>query len=160
MKSFVRLTPALALILTAVSVAAAQEPKVDFYRDIQPIFQQSCIKCHGLNPHKPHHHPAARLRLDDRVAAMKGGRSGKVIILGDAKDSLLFKLLNGPVPRPAKIAGLKSDKDISPMPKAKRGKKWKPLPQKEIALIKAWIDQGAVWPASAPKKREPAKKTG
>ncbi|HVC09345.1 MAG TPA: c-type cytochrome domain-containing protein [Elusimicrobiota bacterium] len=153
MKTLIRTLPVLVLVLAAAASAYAQEPKVDFSRDIAPIFQQSCIKCHGLDSRHPHHHPAARLRLDDRAAAMKGGRSGKVIIPGDAKDSLLYRLLNGPVPRPAKAAGLKSDKDIPPMPKAKRGKKWKPLPKKEIALIKAWIDQGAVWPESAPKKK-------
>ena len=160
MKTLIRTAPVLALILAAASAAYAQEPKVNFARDIAPIFQQSCIKCHGLDPHRPHHHPDARLRLDDRAGAMKGGRTGKVIIPGDAKDSLLFKLLNGPVPRPAKAAGLKSDKDISPMPKAKRGKKWKPLPKKEIALIEAWINEGAPWPEPASKKREPAKKAG
>ncbi len=155
MKTLVRTLPVFVIALAAASAAWAQEPKVDFVRDIEPIFQASCIKCHGLNPRDPHHHPAARLRLDDRVAAFKGGRSGKVIIPGDARRSLLYRLLNGPVPRPKKAAGLDSDKDIAAMPKAKRGQKWKPLPAREVALIKAWINQGAVWPASV--KTIPAK---
>jgi mono/diheme cytochrome c family protein len=46
----------------------AQTPaNVDFVRDVQPIFQQSCIGCHG---------PAQQqngLRLDVRRDAMRGG---------------------------------------------------------------------------------------
>ncbi len=137
-----------AVSVLSASAAYAADRKVDFAKDIQPIFKKSCMKCHSLNPKKPKKRAAGKFRLDDRAAAMKGGRSGVAIIPGNAKDSLLCRLLNGPVPRPAKAAGLDDGKDIPGMPKAKRGRKWKPLPAKEIALIKAWIDQGAIWPAN------------
>lgn len=138
-------TSLLAALLLAGSAAAAKGAgdaagKVSFSKDIRPILKASCMKCHGFN--KKHKKGAAELRLDDEKLAMKGGRSGKAIIPGDAKDSLLFKLLHGPVPRPDKT---ESDKDIPPMPKAPRGKKWKPLPQDKIDLIGRWIDQGALW---------------
>ncbi|HEX4046740.1 MAG TPA: c-type cytochrome domain-containing protein [Elusimicrobiota bacterium] len=136
---------ALAVVLGlagAAAAAAAGEAKVDFAKDVQPIFKASCVKCHGVDPKNPKSRPAGKLRLDDKAAAMKGGRSGAVIIPGDAKDSLLFKLLNGPVPRPDK----NENKDIPPMPKAKRGQKWKPLSAQQIDVIRRWIDQGANWP--------------
>jgi Planctomycete cytochrome C len=149
---------AAALLLLAASVltaAAAETKTVDFVRDVQPIFKASCIKCHGPQKNR-RRKPAADLNLTDRAAALKGGRSGKVIVPGDAADSLLYKLLSGPVPVPDKH----EDKDIPPMPKVRRGRKWKPLPAEQIAMIRAWIDQGAVWPAAPaePEKKAPAKR--
>lgn len=146
MKTVATVVSVVVLALSAPVVRAADK-KVDFAKDIRPIFKKSCMKCHSLDPKKPKKHAAGKFRLDDRAAAMKGGRSGQAIIPGDATDSLLYRLLNGPVPRPAQAAGLDDEKDIPPMPKAKRGRKWKPLPAKEIATIKDWIDQGAIWPA-------------
>jgi mono/diheme cytochrome c family protein len=127
----------------APTPAPAGGDKIDYVKDVKPIFEASCVKCHGLDPKKPKKKPAAGLRLDDKAAALKGGRSGAAIVPGDSKNSLLFKLLSGPVPRPSKDAD--DDKDIAPMPKAKRGEKWKPLPDAQIAVIRQWIDQGATW---------------
>ncbi len=45
---------------------------VDFARDIQPILQTHCYECHGAKKTK------AKLRLDRRAAAMKGGDTGVV----------------------------------------------------------------------------------
>lgn len=134
-----------AVLILSAAAAAAQDggKKVDFNKDIAPIFKESCVKCHSLDPKKPKKKGAAELRLDDKALAMKGGRSGAAILPGSSKDSLLYKLLNGPVPRPVKG---EEDKDIAPMPHAKKGEKWKPLPADKIALIQAWIDQGADWP--------------
>ena len=118
----------------------ADQKKVDFIKDVQPIFTESCAKCHGLDPDKPKKKPAAELRLDSRDAVLKGGRSGKVVVPGNAKDSLLFKLLHGPVPRPDKR---ENAKDIEPMPKVKKGEEWKSLPADKIETIRRWIDQGS-----------------
>jgi mono/diheme cytochrome c family protein len=134
---------ALGLPFAAAAAAADDAAKIDFVRDVKPIFQESCVKCHGLDAAKPRKKPAAGLRLDDKAAALKGGRSGVSIVAGDAKNSLLFKLLSGSVPRPVKG---EDDKDIPPMPKAKRGEKFKPLTDAQIAAIRQWIDQGANWP--------------
>src|SRR6185436_12178550 len=81
------------LLLSALVLLAALQPqeaapaKVDFVRDVQPLFKASCLKCHGAEK------PKGQLRLDSRALAMKGGVSGKVILPGNAKDSLLIKLL-------------------------------------------------------------------
>jgi mono/diheme cytochrome c family protein len=105
-------------------------PKVDFIRDIQPIFKTSCLKCHG--PEKP----KGQFRLDARSFAMKGGVSGKVIVPGHAKESVLVKLL------------LEKD-DENRMPQ-----KAPALAPAKIDLIRAWIDQGAVWPDAGDVKLE------
>ena len=141
MRQTLKLAAVVAIIAATAAAAVADEPQVDFAKDIQPILKESCLKCHSLDKK---HHPkgAAELRLDDPKLALKGGRSGPAIIPGDAKDSLLYKLLSGPVPRPDKN---EDEKDIPPMPLAKRGQKFKPLPQDQIDLIRRWIDQGAKW---------------
>src|SRR6185295_3800106 len=112
------------LLLAFSLTVAAQDPaaqKVDFVRDIQPLFKASCLKCHG--PEKP----KGQFRLDSRALAMKGGVTGKTILPGNSKDSLLVKLL------------LEKD-DENRMPQ-----KAPALPAASIELVRAWIDQGAVW---------------
>src|SRR4051794_21046112 len=64
-------------MLVALSLAAAEidpsklpppaEKQIDFAQDIKPIFEKSCIKCHG--PEKP----KSKFRLDNRASALKGG---------------------------------------------------------------------------------------
>src|SRR5690348_13373103 len=65
--------------------AAATAP-VDFARDILPIFQNDCVRCHG--PEKPKSH----FRLDNRIAALKGGNDNDDdIVPGDsARSKLVF----------------------------------------------------------------------
>ena len=109
---------------------------MDFARDIRPIFKQSCVKCHSLD--NPQKQPAADFRLDDKAAAMKGGETGNDLVPGDARSSLLYQMLLGPVKD--------GDQEIGPMPKAKKGQKFKPLPKTQIELIRRWIDEGAKWP--------------
>ena len=82
------------LIAVLLLLPALQEPppKVDFVRDIQPIFKASCLKCHG--PEKP----KAQFRVDSRSHALKGGVAGKAILPGKGADSLLVKLLRAADP--------------------------------------------------------------
>src|SRR5688572_13965687 len=110
------------LLIFSLSVAAQDRKKVDFVRDVQPILKASCIKCHGAEK------PKGQFRLDSRALAMKGGVAGKAILPGNAKDSLLIKLL------------LEKD-DENRMPQ-----KAPALAPAKIGLLRAWIDQGAVWP--------------
>jgi mono/diheme cytochrome c family protein len=112
----------LAAALQAQQTAA---PKVDFVRDVQPLFKASCLKCHG--PEKP----KGQFRLDSKVWAMKGGVGGKAILPGKGAESSLVRLL------------------LSADPEERMPRKAEPLPKAQIDLVRAWIDQGAVWPDSA-----------
>src|SRR5882672_11723849 len=100
-------------------------PKVDFVRDIQPVFKAACLKCHGSEK------PKGQFRVDSRPQAMKGGVGGKAILPGNGAGSLLVRLL------------VSTDADER-MPR-----KAEPLPKAQIDLLRAWIDQGAEWPDSA-----------
>jgi hypothetical protein len=135
----VLLAPAAIALGLCLPLHAADkaERAVDFNKDIKPILTQSCVKCHRQDPRNPRG-PAGGLRLDDKTAALKGGKFGSDIVPGKSGDSLMFKLLSAPV----KVG----NHEIGAMPKPMRGKEFQALPQDKIDLIKAWIDQGAKWP--------------
>ena len=110
-------TAARDLTRAANAGADAAAPKIDFERDIEPIFQASCVACHGADK------PQAQLRLDSLAAVLRGSISGKVVVAGDSNGSLLVKRLMGTngVPR------------MPPVGDA--------VPQAKIDQIRAWIDQ-------------------
>src|SRR6266498_3548607 len=117
-------TPAFALTLTPEQIAQLPAPanhKIDFSKEIKPIFEASCINCHGRGKDK------GGLRIDTRETFLKGGDSGPVITLGKSVDSLLIAL----------VQGLDPD-SIMPM-------KGSRLTAEQIGLLRAWIDQGAEW---------------
>ena len=124
-----------AMLSSVLFVSRASAADVDFVKDIKPLIEKSCLKCHGApDPQDPRKKTAGNLRLDDKIAALKGGKSGKAIVPGKAKDSLLYKLLSGPT----KVGG----REIPAMPKAMGGES-SSLPPEKIEIIKKWIDQGA-----------------
>lgn len=113
-----------AAILATVGVSLmAQDSKVDFARDIQPILAENCHKCHGPDNQE------SGLRLDKKSSAIKGGERGAPIIAGKPSESLLFRAING------------GGEDVPRMPK-----KADALSNEKVALIRAWIEQGAAWP--------------
>jgi mono/diheme cytochrome c family protein len=71
------------LFLTIPPLAAQTTPKIDFARDIQPLFNQRCAVCHGPKQH------LSGLRLDDRDSAKR------VIKPGHAVDSRLIQMVKG-----------------------------------------------------------------
>ena len=67
----------------------ASSEKVDFTKDIQPIFEKSCYACHGAKQQM------AGLRLDSKKLAFDGGQSGKAIVPGKATESHLYQRVAG-----------------------------------------------------------------
>jgi hypothetical protein len=104
---------------------ASNQPNLTYAKDIKPIFDASCVKCHGAEK------PKAKLRLDSREGALKGSSEGKVIELGDSAKSLLVHNI-------ARIG----DPDLH-MPPADNKAKIPALTKEEVGIIRAWIDQGA-----------------
>ena len=103
--------------------AFAEEKKVDFIKDIQPILAANCYKCHGPDNQE------SGLRLDKKASAMKGGERGTPILPGKPSESLLFRAING------------GGEDVPRMPKDAEA-----LENEHIASIRAWIEQGAERP--------------
>lgn len=121
-----------ALAEDSPKIPAAAKRDVDFNKDIKPLFKEHCLKCHGASKQR------GDFRLDDKSAAMKGGENfAPAIIPGSGTDSPLVKF----------TAGVVEGMEMPP-----EGEKR--LSNDEIALLRAWIDQGAKWPEEAPKQND------
>lgn len=104
------------------------EAKVDFKRDVQPLFEQRCYECHGEKKQK------SGLRLDRKHAALKVADSGKpAIVPGQGSASPLLQRLTS------------QDSDEVMPPKGDR------LTDAQVTLLRQWIDEGAVWPDDGTK---------
>ena len=109
---------------TANPVPPATPATIDFDRDIRPILENSCIRCHG--PEKPR----SGFHLSNRVAALRGGDDNtNDIVPGDSSKSLLINYVS------------RKDPDMDMPPDGKGD----PLTAQQIGLLRAWIDQGANW---------------
>jgi hypothetical protein len=94
---------------------------VDFATEVHPILASRCDVCHSGAK------PAGGLSLASRALALSGGTSGPAIEPGNGAESLLIQ----------KVSGKKG----ATMPAG-----GEPLSAAQIATLRAWIDQGAVWP--------------
>ncbi len=120
------------LLLTALlggggwpSADAATPATVDFQRDVRPILEKRCFECHGADTQE------SGLRLDERAALLKGGKSGRPAVLpGKSGKSRLIEVVSG------------LDKKVSMPPDGAR------LSVAEIDTLRAWIDRGAEWSTS------------
>ncbi len=116
----------IVLGLIGVALPRINAAETDFARDVLPILQRCCFECHGDKK------AAGGLRLDSAAALNKGGDSGAVVIAKNAADSELLRRVSLPT----------TDRDVMP----NRGE---PLTAVEVAQIKAWIEEGAIWPDGA-----------
>lgn len=100
-----------------------QKGGVDFHRDIKPILESHCFSCHQGPKVK------GGLHLDNPAAAFRGGDGdGPAVVAHEPLKSALLKRITS------------TDED-EVMPA-----KGDPLSAAEIALLKRWIEEGAVWP--------------
>ena len=118
---------AASTVLSAADVDVSKLPPASakkdltFEKDILPIFQKSCVKCHGPEKQK------AKLRLDTLEATLKGGENGDCISKGSSAKSTLVHT----------IARLDPDAAMPPDGKGD------PLTKEQVGIVRAWIDQGA-----------------
>jgi hypothetical protein len=108
----------VAAFLLWPALARGASDRVDWKRDVQPIFQARCTRCHGAEQQR------SQLRLDSRTGALRGGMSGAVVLPGDSRGSALVQRITGALQPRMPFEG-------------------SPLPAEEIARIQAWIDAGA-----------------
>ncbi|MBK9167327.1 MAG: DUF1553 domain-containing protein [Bryobacterales bacterium] len=123
-------------VLPILWCCALASPAADFQRDIRPLLAKKCFACHGPDEHARQ----AKLRLDtfEGATGQDGGFPG--IVPGNAARSRVV----------ARITH-----ESRPMPPS-----GEPLTGREVALVKEWIDAGAVyqrhWAFEKPVRREPA----
>ncbi len=106
-----------------------------FEKEVRPILEKSCFKCHGEGKIR------GGLRLSSRAGVLKGGDSGPVVSLDKPEASRLVKAIN-----------YQGDLEMPPTGK---------LPQKDIDTLTRWVKAGLPWtPGEVPVKPGHAEKGG
>src|SRR6266478_4210581 len=112
----------ISLFLLLLATAEVVAEPVRFNRDIRPILNANCFKCHGGVKE------AGGLNLQFREQALKAGETGEIAIVPGKPEASAF------------IARLTTDDKSERMPK-----KAPPLPKEKIELLRRWIAEGAQW---------------
>lgn len=96
-------------------VQVAPASSLSYSKDVYPIFEASCITCHGVEK------VSRGLDLTSYEKTMTGSVKGPVVLPGDADNSLLVQLTaEGKMP--------------------KQGAKLTP---EQVAIVRNWVNQGA-----------------
>nr|VFK42586.1 MAG: Planctomycete cytochrome C [Candidatus Kentron sp. TC]VFK62459.1 MAG: Planctomycete cytochrome C [Candidatus Kentron sp. TC] len=126
-----KIVKALSLVgVCAASLTGCGESNVSFKNDVRPILAKNCLECHqpGAAGFKKSGLAVGNYR-DLMVEGTKpagGEQRGQVIVPGDSASSTLIILVEG---RADPSIRMPHDKD--------------PLNEKDIAILKKWIDEGA-----------------
>ena len=128
---------AAGLVLRAQEKPAnSPDPPVSFNREILPILSNNCFACHG--PDEKARKTRFHFDTQDGAFTKRG-----IIVPGNAAESAL-------------VEHITSDDPDEHMPPPESGKT---LTQKQIDLLRRWIDQGAKWDTHwayvPPKRSEP-----
>jgi mono/diheme cytochrome c family protein len=100
--------------------AVAAGAPVSFWKDVYPILEQNCFRCHSERKQ------LGGFRADERGSYFKSG-SAALIIPGKSNQSALVEIISG------KRMNMRSASSHV-------------LSENEISIISGWIDEGAVWP--------------
>ncbi len=98
-----------------------QAAAVDFSHEVVPILRERCAECHTGDKKK------GGLSMNDRASLLAGGENGPVVQPGQAGKSRFMDLVRS------------ADPDDQMPPKGQR------LTAEQLAVLQAWIDQGAPW---------------
>jgi mono/diheme cytochrome c family protein len=111
-----------ALFFLAVAALGADSREF-FEMKVRPLLAKNCYACHTASK-------MGGLQLDSRESALKGGNSGPAVVPGDAEKSLLVRAVSHTHER------------LKMPPQGK-------LSAAEIADLREWVKDGAVWGTAA-----------
>ena len=131
MRAALACSPMLGLLLTAAPAFAA-DSKVDYVKQVKPILAR-CYSCHGGLEQK------AKLRVDTAAALRVGGKRGPALVPGKPAESPILDYVT-------------ASNGARRMPPPSDGEA---LHDHEVALIRNWIEQGAVGPADEKPEADP-----
>ena len=103
---------------------AATKAGVTYEKDIKPILEKSCVKCHSGEK------PKGKYSMESLASVLKGGKEGKSIVPGNSARSAFAH----------QVADLVKDMEMPPTDKRD---KYPALTKDQVGLVRAWIDQGA-----------------
>lgn len=103
----------------------AKKADLTFDKDVKPLLENSCLKCHGMEK------PKSKYRVDSREAFIKGGESEEAAVVpGKSEKSPVIHY----------VADLVEDMEMPPTDKRD---KYPKMTAEQIGILRAWIDQGA-----------------
>ena len=111
---------------TSSELSSAEASETFFENKIRPVLAQRCFECHDGETQE------GELRLDRRDHLLRGGRSGKAVLPGDPRGSLVIRL----------IRRIDPELKMPPDDEAR-------LTPEEIENFIAWVKMGAPFPGSA-----------
>ena len=126
-------------LLTSITRAADNEKKVDmskvppasskkgltFDKDIKPMLEKSCVKCHSGD------RPKSKYSMETLASVIKGGKSGDpAVVPGHSEKSHMVVFTSDAV-------------EEMEMPPTDKRDKYPALTKEQIGILRAWIDQGA-----------------
>ncbi len=111
-------SPLLVGLLLTTSLGAVP---VDFAHEVVPILRKHCVECHAGDKKK------GGLSMNTRASLLEGGENGVVVSAGQTQKSKLLDAI------------VSVDPDVRMPPKGDR------LSSAEVATLRAWVEQGAVW---------------
>ena len=127
--SFLRSQSWRSVCLFVLAIAFSCSPKnalaeIDFVHDVAPLLKEQCGKCHiGTNK-------KGGLSFNTRASLLAGGDDGKVVQPGRSGESKLI------------AAVISRDPDLQMPPQGPR------LSDKQVQLLKDWVDAGVPWDES------------
>ena len=119
---FIRIPLSILFAAGLSGAGIASEPPVDYNRDVRPILNTHCLKCHGGVKE------AGELNLQFRDQALRAGKTGEIAIVPGQPEHSAF------------IDRLTTSDLTDRMPK-----KADALPAAQIELLRRWIAEGASW---------------
>ncbi len=111
-----------ALLLATLGVRSEAADAVSFLTEVRPIIEHACVRCHGPEKSK------GDFQMHTRELLLKGGGTGPAVVVGKSDKSKLIKLVRLP----------EDHDDVMP-------NKGRHLTEKEIDMLKRWVDGGLYW---------------
>lgn len=108
----------------ASKLPPAAKASPTYEKDIKPIFEKSCVKCHSGEK------PKGKYSMETKEKVLKGGKEAGPVEVGNSAKTALVHFSADLVPD-------------SEMPPTDKRDKFPALTKEQIALVRAWIDQGA-----------------
>ena len=114
-------------LVPLASPGASESEGVDFFRkEVKPILESNCFKCHGGIDDKGHPKVRGGLQLISRKGLLMGGDHGSAINEAEPAKSLLLEVLSY------------GNEELQMPPRGK-------LPEEDLAKIARWVEMGAPW---------------
>jgi hypothetical protein len=108
----------LVCLLARLLAAQTASAPVDYDRQVHPILAEKCFACHSAEKR------SGGLSLSSYEEVLNGGRNGGTVRPGKSAESLLIMRVSGEIQPRMPLVGA-------------------PLSDAELAIVRAWIDQGA-----------------